>query len=260
MVNFQYDNKYASDYQLMVCSFNSSGLETVTSGSELSNEQIKIVGTDEFTIISNNYTAALSFTFQTCKITNNYTPEEITPEEFSKINRWVNRKESHKFKTDKSGYENIYFIGRFNIQAIKINNIIYGVEFTFTSDYPYGFMDEIVQTFTGKNFMVYNHSDETGDIYPYTTITCKGSGNLIISNTMDNEIFQLNNCTKGEVITVDNKNRVITSSNPNHQLYDDFNFNYIKLCNTYDERRNIFTSSLNITMEIKYSPVRKVGI
>ena len=260
MVNFQYDNEYASDYQLMVCSFNSSGLETVTSGSELSNEQIKIVGTDEFTIINNNYTAALSFTFQTCKITNNYTAEEITPEEFSKINRWINRKESHKFKIDKSGYENIYFIGRFNIQAIKINDVIYGVEFTFTSDYPYGFMDEIVQTFTGKNFMVYNHSDETGDIYPHTTITCNESGNLTISNTMDNEIFQLDNCMAGEVITIDNKNRVITSSNPNHQLYNDFNFNYIKLCNTYDERRNVFTSSLNITMEIKYSPVRKVGI
>jgi hypothetical protein len=263
MTNFQYENEFASDYQLMVCSFDSVGLETETSGSELSTEQIKVVGTDEFVIINNDYSSALTFVFQTCKRSNNCqnpAPEEITAEEFSKINRWVNRKESHKFKIDKSGYEGIYFFGRFNTQAIKINNIIYGVEFTFTSDYPYGFMDEIVQEFTGKDFMIYDHSDEIGDLYPYCTITCNETGNLTLTNTMDNEIFSLNNCKKGEVISIDNKNSVITSSDLNHKLYDDFNFNYIKVCNTYEERRNFFSSSLDINMEIKYSPIRKVGI
>ncbi len=260
MTNFQYADEYASDYQLKVCSFDTTGLETVLSGSEFSAEQVNIVGTDEFVIINNDYSSSISFKFQTCKINNNCTPEEITAEEFSKINRWTNRKESHKFKCDKSGYENIYFLGRFNIQEIKINDIIYGVEFTFISDYPYAFMDEIAQEFSGKEFMVYNHSDEIGDLYPYTTITCNEAGNLTLTNTMDNEIFELKNCSKGEVITIDNKNMVITSSNLNHRLYDDFNFNYIKLCNTYEERRNIFTSSLNINMEIKYSPIRKVGI
>lgn len=261
MKNFQYDNEYASDYQLMICFFNEvSGVDITDSGSQLSNEQVKIVGTDEFLTINNNYSAPLSFVFQTCKMDNNCSPIEITPEEFSNINRWVNRKESHKFKIDKNGYEGIYFLGRFNIKAIKINNIVYGVEFTFTSDYPYGFADQITQSYSGKEFMVYNHSDEIGYLSPITIITCNEAGTLRITNDMDNEIFELTDCIANEVITIDNKNMVITSNNLNHKLYNCFNYNYIKLCNTYNERRNNFTSTLNINMEIKYSPVRKVGI
>lgn len=261
MTNFQYDQEYASDYQLTVCSFSDSGgVENAPGGSEFSADQIKITGTDEFAIITSDYASALLFTFQACKIDANHSPAEISAEEFSKINRWVNRKESHKFKIDSAGYEHIYFMGRFNIQAVKIKGILYGIEFTFISDYPYGFMDEITNTYSGKEFMVYNHSDETGDIYPYTVIKCLESGDLRIVNSMDSEEFELKNCSVNEIITVDNKHRVITSSDSNHDLNEDFNFNYIKLCNTYGERRNNYTSSFNIEMEIKYSPIRKVGI
>lgn len=261
MTDIQYGNEYFSDYQLIPCTFSSSsGAETVSAGSEFSTDQIHIVGTDAFVMIHNNYASALTLHFQTYKADNNGTPCPITAEEFSKINRFANRKESQKLKIDKLDYENIYFLGRFNLQAIKINDIVYGVDFTFISDYPYGFMDEISLQFKGKEFMVYNHSDETGDIYPYTIIKCLEAGNLQITNSMDNEIFELRNCTENEVITIDNQNRIITSSNPNHCLYDDFNFNYIKLCNTYTERRNFYTATLNIEMALKYSPIRKVGI
>ncbi len=261
MNNFQYDEEYASDYQLIVCSFdNASGANITDSGSQLSLEHINVIGSDEFVDINNNYSSPLSFTFQACKFDNDRTPKMITPEEFSNINRWVNRKESHKFKCDEDGYEGIYFLGKFNIKAIKVNEVIYGIEFTFTSDYPYGFADEITQTYSGKEFMVYNHSDEIGVLYPVTTITCNEPGTLRITNSMDNEVFELTDCAAGEVITVDNKNMVIISDNPNHKIYDCFNFNYIKLCNTYNERRNEFTSTLDIDMEIKYSPIRKVGI
>ena len=180
MTNFQYDQEYASDYQLTVCSFSDSGgVENAPGGSEFSADQIKITGTDEFAIITSDYASALLFTFQACKIDANHSPAEISAEEFSKINRWVNRKE----------------------------------------------------------FMVYNHSDETGDIYPYTVIKCLESGDLRIVNSMDSEEFELKNCSVNEIITVDNKHRVITSSDSNHDLNEDFNFNYIKLCNTYAENQ-----------------------
>lgn len=261
MENFQYDNEWANDYQLKICSFESdSGVNITDTGSQLSDEQIKVVGTDEFLTINNDYSSPISFTFQTCSFNSDCTPKEITPEEFSNINRWANRKEAHKFKIDKTGYEEIYFLGKFNIKAIKINGIIYGVEFTFLSNYPYGFADEIVQVYSGKEFMVYNHSDEIGFLMPKINIICKESGTLRIRNDMDNEVFELTECTENEIIQIDGKNMVITSNNPNHKLYDCFNFNYIKLCNTYNERKNNFTSTLDIEMEIKYSPVRKVGI
>lgn len=261
MVNFLYDTEWASDYQLKVCSFESkSGINITEMGSKFSDEHIKITGTDEFKIINNDYSSPLSFVFQTCKFDNDCTLAAITPEEYSKINRWVNRKESHRFKIDKTNYQDIYFLGRFNINAIKINDDIYGIEFTFISDYPYGFLDEITQTYSGKNFMIYNHSDEIGFLYPKITINCKESGDLRIENSMDNEIFELLNCQKNEIINIDSKYAIINSSKTGIPLYNRFNFNYIKLSNTYLERKNIFTSSLNIDMTISYSPIKKVGI
>lgn len=258
---FQYDNELSSDYQLVVCYIDSApGAETVDTISQKAYEQTNVVGTDEFVIVNDNYSSAITFPFQTIKMDNNCSVQPITPEEFSNINRWVNRDESHKFKCDKEGYEGIYFMGRFNIKPIKINDLIYGVDFTFISDYPYGFADEIVQTYSGTEFMIYNHSDEIGYLSPVIAITCKESGTLRIQNSMDNEIFELTDCTEGEVITIDSKNMLLTSTHIGKPLYNRFNFNYIKLCNTYTERRNNFTSTLDIDMEVKYSPVRKVGI
>lgn len=261
MTNFQYDNEYASDYQLQICTFHSDGgVTTVECGSQLPSGQNTLAGTDAFVAVHNSYTSALSFEFQTCKFDSDGMPAIITPEEFSRINRWVNRKESHRFKMEQSGYENIYFLGRFNIKAITVNHAVYGVQFTFLSDYPYGFADEIVQTYSGTQFMVYNHSDEIGILLPVTTIKCKEAGNLRIANSMDNEIFELTNCFANETITIDNKNMIITSDNETHKLCDCFNFNYIKLCNTYEERRNCFSSSIDIDITFRYSPVRKVGL
>lgn len=259
MVNFLYDTEYASDYQLVPCHFDTSNSDAGENISQLAMEQSKVVGTDEFVIISNNYSSAFSYSFEVCKNPCN-TDNIITPEEYSKINRWLNRKESHKFKIVQEGYEGIYFKGRFNISPIRINEQIYGISLTFISDYPYGFLDEITTTFSGTEFDIYNHSDEVGEIYPYTTIKCLEAGELVIQNSMDNEVLKIKNCTKNEVIYIDNKNKVITSTNASHNLFNDFNYNYIKLVNTYWEKVNHFSSNINIEMEIKYSPVRKVGI
>ena len=38
------------------------------------------------------------------------------------------------------------------------------------------------------------------------------------------------------------------------------NYNFFKIINTYNNRDNNYTSSLNIDVSINYSPVRKVGI
>lgn len=262
MTDFQYDNEFGSDYMLMPCLFDSNGgVETVDFGSQFSGEAISIVGTDETVNVNNTYSSMRFPTFQACKIDSSCNPLPISAEEFSKINRWLNRKESHKFKIKEESYENIYFLGKFNVQAIKINESIQGVSLTFQSDYPYGFVDEISINYKNcKEFMIYDHSDETGDIYPITTIKCLEPGTLRIANSMDNEILEINNCVANEVITIDNKHSVITSTVGTHDLCNDFNYNYFKICNTYNERRNNYSSTLNIDITIKYSPVRKVGI
>ena len=183
------------------------------------------------------------------------------PEEYGAINRWLNRKTFDQFKINKEGYENIRFYGTFNVQAVKINDVIYGIECTFISNAPYGFAKERTHTFSNvKSFYIYDDSDEVGEIYPYTVITCNEAGTLTLTNSADNELCQINNCTKGEIITIDNKHRIITSNNLNHKIANDFNYNFIKLINTYKNRDNYYSSTLNINVIMTYSPVRKVGI
>ena len=261
--DFQYGDELASDYGLYVIKFDSSsgGSETISSGSTLTFNTVKSVGQDISELYGSTYNEDYSFTIQLCRLDNHCNPIPLMPEEYGAINRWLNRKTFDQFKINKEGYENIRFYGTFNVQAVKINDDIYGVECTFISNAPYGFAKERTHTFSNVNsFYIYDDSDEVGEIYPYTIITCNEAGNLIITNSADNELCIINNCIKGEVITIDNQHRMITSDKLAHNMANDFNYNFIKLINTYKNRDNYYSSTLNISVTMTYSPVRKVGI
>lgn len=259
--DFQYGNKFASDFGLMVCSFDAlNGTETVSSGSNLTLNTAKSVGQDKFELYGTNYGEPYTFTFQLCKLSSLGTPLPLIPEEYGEINRWLNRKTYDTFKINTIGYENIRFIGTFNIQYIKINKEIYGIECTFTSNAPYAYEDERILEFSNKSFYIYDDSDEIGEIYPNIVITCKENGELKIQNSADNEILIIKNCKLNEVININGKYKIITSSDLNHNIANDFNYNFLKIINSYDSRDNNFSSTLNIDIKLNYSPIRKVGI
>ena len=125
--DFQFANELASDYGLVVVNFDSSSgsAETVSSGSNLTFNSVKSVGQDISELYGTLYDENYSFTIQLCRLDYNCEPLPITPEEYSAINRWLNRKRFEQFKINKEGYENISFYGSFNIQAVKINDDIY---------------------------------------------------------------------------------------------------------------------------------------
>ena len=258
-VLFDYANELCENYGLKICFFDGFTPDSV-GGSELSADQVHIVGTDEFVIVNNSYSSTITYTFQVGKFNDNCEVVAMTANEYSQINRWLNRKEDHKLKFDADSYENIYWIGRFNCKPIKVKNEIYGIELTFISTYPYGFEDNLRQIYKGKRFTIYNNSDEVGTLYPTVQITCNEAGDLSLENDLDNEIMIIKNCSVGEVISIDSKYRTITTDNKSHNIYNDFNWNYPKICNSYDMRFNNYTSSLNITFVVDYSPVRKVGM
>lgn len=256
---FSYDGEMSENYGLRICCFD--GFESdVAGGSELDISQVHIVGTDEFVIVNNSYSNAITYTFQVGKFDNDCNIEAIEPDEYSQMNRWLNRKEDYKLKFDVNKYENLYWIGRFNCQPIKVDGEVYGIELTFVSKYPYGFQDTIEQTFNDKNFTIYNNTDEIGTTYMTSTITVLEDGDLVIQNDMDDEITEVKNCIKGEVITIDSQRNIITTTEPTHKLYDDFNWNYPKICSTFDNRYNNFEISLAVEYQISYEPVRKVGL
>lgn len=178
--DFQFGDNFASDFGLMVATFDSSGgVETVSSGSTLTFNTVKSVGQDISELYGSTYDEDYSFTIQLCRLDNHCNPIPLMPEEYGAINRWLNRKTFDQFKINKEGYENIRFYGTFNVQAVKINEDIYGIECTFTSNAPYGFAKERTHTFSNvKSFYIYDDSDEVGEIYPYTVITCNEAGTL----------------------------------------------------------------------------------
>lgn len=101
-------------------------------------------------------------------------------------------------------------------------------------------------------------SHEEGHIYPYTEIIINENGNLNIHNSIEDRNTYIANCVAGEVIIMDYP--VIKSSVSSHDILNDFNWNFFRVANTYDDNRNELTVSIPCNIKIKYSPIVKVGL
>jgi hypothetical protein len=101
-------------------------------------------------------------------------------------------------------------------------------------------------------------SHEEGYIYPRTEITINQDGNLNIYNAIEDRNTYIANCKSGEVITMDYP--VIQSSDSSHNIQNDFNWNFFRVANTFENSRNDLTISLPCSIKIEYSPIVKVGL
>ena len=179
--------------------------------------------------------------------------------------RWLCRKDGfHKFQIYQNGYTETYFMGSFNQpNQIKVGEMIAGLELTLVTDSPYGYEDiEFDFTTTSSvGYNIFNLSTETGHLYP-TEFICKPleSGNLEIHNSIEDRITIVNNCVKDEILSLDGNHKIIQTSVPTHKIYNDFNYNYFRLANTYGENLNTITTSLPCEIHIKYALARKVGL
>ena len=176
----------------------------------------------------------------------------ITCEEGKEVYGW------EKYQTDpeiiKLGYvtsthENAYPQGKVD----ENDNIIEGKH---TDGYQYVFVGQVYAK------SINDTSYEEGFIYPYTEITIGDIGeekkNLRIYNAIENRETYITNCKSGEVITMDYP--VIKSSDSSHNIQNDFNWNFFRVANTYENSRNDLTISLPCSIRIKYSPIVKVGL
>lgn len=272
MIDFEFAGEKLSDYGMMVCSFDGGGgIETVSSGADIKFNQVKAIGSNRFNLYSSTYEEALSATFQICKNPcrlKNQDEMELSIEEISAIQRWLCRKDGYKrFKLDKKGFEHVYWNGTFSSKQIVLNDQILGLELTIYTDAPFAFMDEVSTEYecsADTSFDLWDNSDETTDLNnslrPNMEITILSDGDFQLKNSMDNKILKINNCKSNEVITIDGKNQIFSSSLSSHKLAKDFNFSFPRIINTYEERCNTFTPNLDCKIKITYSPIRKVGI
>lgn len=159
-----------------------------------------------------------------------------------------------KYKTDpeliKLGYvtsldENAYPQGKVD----EDGNVI---ECAHTDGYQY------IPVGTVYKASINDTSYEEGYIYPYTEIKMVNDGDLRIYNALEDRYTYIANCVAGETITMDYP--VIKTSISSHNIQNDFNWNFFRVANTFDNSRNDLIVFTPCTIKIKYSPIVKVGL
>lgn len=205
------------------------------------------------------YGEGITLSFQIVRIDElSHTPAPVTNEEYETIMRWLVRPSYNyiTFDTD----DNLFFHVKIKADAIKIGNIVHGFELTLTNDSAYGYSKEHT-THIGDLCTAYleDKSSLVGYTYPILKI-CPNSGIYTLTNNLEPDRFlRINNCTAGEIITVDCENKTIKSTNTDHDLAKDFNFAFFRFLNTYNNNLNKITSA-NGSVDMTYRFTRMVSI
>lgn len=263
-LDFEYDKKYLSDYGFIICDFDSrSGADVVDAGSKITFNTVPLHKGARHGLISAQYDECITTTFDICKNPDVYDDLEITNDEYLEFVRWLNRKTFCKLHIidDDHEIEPCFYEASFNVKKIKIGEILYGLELEMITDKPFGYGLErkIANTFTSNNlsFSINDYSDEIGYVYPTLKITCNQSGNLMIENNLTGSSTYIKNCSENEIIIIDGFTHEISTSDLSHDVYNDFNYNYFKIGNKINQRKNTITVNLPCTIEFTYAPIIK---
>ena len=264
--DLSYDGILLSDMGYVICDFDSQGLRTVSNGSKITiNTTPMYVGTLHAKINS-QYDECLTATFSICKNPCNESDQEnmyLSSDDIRILTRWLNRKDLKKIKFWSYDYIDIYFEGTFNIDLVCMENNVIGLTLTMITNRPFALMEDITFNYDigtqDKTIEILDVSDEIGYIYPDVTIKCLSDGDLTIHNSMcDGEDVSIIGCSENEIITLSHP--IIESSLITHKIMDCFNFNFLKIANTYESSVNKITFSLPCKVQITYNPIVKVGV
>ena len=102
-----------------------------------------------------------------------------------------------------------------------------------------------------------DYSDEIGYSYPDVVVTIEEDGRYVLQNVEFGTSTEINNCVSGEVITMHGKTQTIESSLYTHDIAKDFNFEFLRIGNTYESRINTIKYCLPATTTIYHTPLIK---
>lgn len=262
--DFIYDNIPLSGFGLTLCRFESSSMETVSAGSQISFELGTVPGREKRNLIDRSYQETLTAVFQAAKIENGIAGE-LSAAELSALMRWLNRRDRFcRFKLIREGYEQLYTYASFNVGKIEVSGKVVGLELSMSTLYPYLLEEQpplICEiSAEGLTLTLTDNSDEIGHIYPYLEICCRSEGDFSLSNSREERTTRIQGCRAGEIITLDGENLIVRSSDPQHRIPDDFNYVFPRIVNSFTNRENRLTAAgIDCTMTIRWSQIRKAG-
>lgn len=236
-----------------------------TTGNVPTEGQRNIVQTSLFSgkeqpFLYQTYSSTLSFTISIIK--NPCIDDNIyfTVEDIEELKRWLCRPAPHIFRLIDSQYSDVYWEGSFNLTEEVTGSNRIGVTITFVSTRPFALQNDIQYSGTvnsGDTITINDSSVEQGFLYPDMVITCLANGELEIYNDFENRATIVKNCQVDEEITF-SKYLQISTSNAMHDIYNDFNYQFFRICNNYETNENVITFSIPCRYSITYNPIRKV--
>lgn len=262
---FSFNNKHSdTDFSLVICGIGNELSDTTSGGSKFEINNYYSPISKSWKRIGYKYSEPLEFEFDVVKNTCNGADESFSVNDIEQIERWLMRTDEDKpLVLFKDGYEQIIFYGTFvsvDIKSVGGNDI--GLSLKFQSNAPFGYGVKTTYSTSLDNHVVVieDTSTEIGEICVDLEITCNSDTNIIITNTFNGETLEINNCVAGEIITIDGKTKIITSSVETHNVYDDFNFCYIHIGNDDTSNQNGIAIQGDAYFLLSYQPIRKVGV
>lgn len=260
--DFEYAGKNLSSFGFIICSFGDKGLDTISNGATITFNTISTLNGSHHKLISTFYEDCLTTTIQICRNPCHCGDMEISSTIFRELTKWLCRKKFLKFKLLSEEYIDLYFESIINVSRIELDGKIVGLELEITCNRPFALKEPktivINNTETNGKHSINDTSYEEGYIYPKTQITVFEDGNLNIYNAIEDRNTFIKNCVQGETIIMDYP--VITSSLQSHNIQNDFNWNFFRVANTFENSRNDLTISLPCSIKVEYSPIVKVGL
>lgn len=261
-LDFEYNNRKLSEFNMVICQFGSKGLETI-GGANITFNTVSVLGGSKYNLISTEYEDCLTTTIQICKNSCVADVTEISPIEYREISSWLNRKKFLKFKILDDEHIDIYYNASVSsIGRIELDGRLIGLELSIITNSPFALKEpkiiNIKNTIQDGKYSLNDTSYEEGYIYPYTEIAITEDGDLNIYNAIENRNTFIANCVAGEIITMDYP--IISSSISSHNIQNDFNWTFFRIANTFENSRNDLTISIPCKIKIKYSPIVKVGL
>ena len=265
--DFQFDGQLASSYGLIICSFDGGGgVESVRNGADVNLTTSRVPNSKVWNHVNAQYNEVLTVTFQVAKLMcdDNVQDPYFSVQEQRAINRWLNRLDNYyPFQIIQDGFGNIYFNAQINVNKIEFGGRVIGFELTVTTDKAYGYFEKQTLKFPlDKNgtYSFVDLSDDIGTVDIVMKITCAEAGDLTLTNSLTQQTMFVDDCSAGEVITIDTEKRKITSSiRTNAEMLKNFDFTWLNIGNTKDDKTNSITSTLPVGIELVYYPVCKIS-
>ena len=135
--DFSYGDKKLSDFDFIICRFDSGGLDTVSNGATITFNTIPTLNGAHHKLIGSAYEDCLETTIQICRNPCDGNDMEISPTTFRELTKWLCRKQFLKFKLLSEEYIDLYHEAVINVSRIELDGKLVGLELEIRTNRPF---------------------------------------------------------------------------------------------------------------------------